>query len=316
MTRLRRWTHFAQFAAFVICGCSVRSAEVPVGVAARNVQTVHFTSASLNESRAFNLILPLDYENSPSRYPVLYLLHGYGDDNTGWSYMTNLSAYAARRELIVVMPDGSRSWYVNSAADPKAKFEDYIVKDLIGYVDSHYRTIPLRGARAIAGLSMGGYGAAFLGLKYYDKFAAVGIFSGAVGIAHSGIELPPNATPDARRRNDEMMAHFGAPGSEDRKARDPFEFAAKVPAAMMPMLYIAEGGQDFLIKQNHEFVALLAGLKIPYEYREVSPRVHAWNFWDEQIRVFLRKLDSLDGFGAGVRPPWPGGRAVRSRQGQ
>lgn len=67
----------------------------------------------------------------------------------------------------------------------------------------------------------------------------------------------------------------------------------------MPLLYIAEGGEDFLIKGNHEFVATLAKLKIPYEYREVSPRVHSWDFWDEQIQVFLEKLAHLHGFESG-----------------
>ncbi len=65
--------------------------------------------------------------------------------------MTNLSGYAARHIQIVVMPDASNSWYVNAAADPKARFEDYIVKDLIAYVDSHYRSVPLPRARASGG---------------------------------------------------------------------------------------------------------------------------------------------------------------------
>src|SRR6185312_11815551 len=240
-------------------------AGVKTGVAAKNIQTVKFQSDSLGEQRAFNILLPLDYDSSTHHYPVLYLLHGYGDDNTAWSYMTNLSAYGAEHEIIIVMPDGSKSWYVNNAANPKEKFEDYIVKDLIGYVDSHYRTLPLPRSRAVAGLSMGGYGAVFLGFHNYTKFAAIGTFSGAVG-------------------------------SEARKDRDPFALAAKVPAAEMPMIYVACGGEDFLVKQNRDFVAFLADKKIPYEYREVSPRVHSWDFWNDQIQIFLDKLDKLPGF--------------------
>ena len=93
----------------------------PAQVEARNVLTVHFFSKALNEDRAFNLILPLDYGTSTSRYPVLYLLHGYTGNNTDWSQQTNLSAYAARYRLIIVMPDGSNGWYVNSASDPKPR---------------------------------------------------------------------------------------------------------------------------------------------------------------------------------------------------
>jgi S-formylglutathione hydrolase FrmB len=298
-----------------LAGATLAAADEPAGVEARNVSTIHFFSESLNQQRAFNLILPLDYETSTSRYPVLYLLHGYTGNNTDWTQRTNLSAYAARYRLIIVMPDGSNGWYVNSATDPKAKFEDYIIKDLIPYVESHYRTIPLRRARAIAGLSMGGYGATYLGLKHHDLFAAIGAFSGALAIAHEGLPAPDHPLKEKERRNrEEIQSHFGAPGSATAKERDPFELLPKIPLAEIPMLYIAEGGEDFLIRDNHEFIAELARLKIPYEYREVSPRVHSWDFWDEQIRAFLGKLAHLEGFESpGPHEPVlpPPGLAVR-----
>jgi S-formylglutathione hydrolase FrmB len=245
----------------------------------------------------------MDYQRSTRRYPVLYLLHGLGDDHTAWSFMTNVASYASRHGIIIVMPDASRSWYVNSAADPAAKFEDSIIKDLMPYIDSHYRTIPLRRARAIAGLSMGGYGAMFLGLKHSARFAAIGAFSGALAISH-GAPLPasPNQTDEARRRSEQMMAIFGPAGSDARKDRDPFALLEKVPHGQMPSLYIACGGQDFLIQHNRDFVALLAEKKIPYEYREISPRVHSWDFWDDQIELFLNQLAHTPGF-----PMGPGG---------
>lgn len=264
------------------------AAEVKQGVAAKNVQTCRFQSEALGQERFFNILLPADYEASTRRYPVLYLLHGLGDDHTAWSFMTNLSGYAAEHEVLIVMPDAGRSFYVNSAADPKAKFEDFIVKDLVAYVDSHFRTIPLRRARAVAGLSMGGYGAAFLGLKHYRRFAAIGAFSGAVGIARSAPANPANAEAEKRTRS--LQALFGPPGSPERTGRDPFTLLEKVPPAEMPMLYIACGGQDFLLAQNRDFVELLARNKIPYEYREYSPRAHTWDFWDDQVRIFLGML--------------------------
>ena len=131
------------------------------------------------------------------------------------------------------MPDAGRSFYVNSAADPKAKFEDFIIKDLIPYVDSHFRSIPLPRARAVAGLSMGGYGAAFLGLKHYRRFAAIGSFSGAVGIARDATAANP-ANAEAERRTKELQGLFGPAGSPDRAARDPFALLEKVPPAEMP----------------------------------------------------------------------------------
>ncbi|HUI42345.1 MAG TPA: alpha/beta hydrolase family protein [Terriglobia bacterium] len=275
---------------------TLRADDSPARVEAQNVRTVSFFSQALNEQRAFNLIVPLDYDTSTSRYPVLYLLHGYTGNNTDWTQQTNLSQYAARYRLIIVMPDGSNGWYVNSATDPKQKFEDTIVRDLIPYVEAHYRTIPLRRARAIAGLSMGGYGATFLGLKHADLFCALGSFSGALGVAHGLLHPPPTASEQERKNFEEIHSHFGAAGSAAAQERDPFEIVKKVPAAEMPLLYFAEGGEDFLIKSNREFMDELASLKIPYEYREVSPREHTWDFWDEQIQVFLEKLAHLPGF--------------------
>jgi putative tributyrin esterase len=276
-------------------GGFLSAAEVKQGVPAKNIQTVKFQSDSVNEQRSFNILLPLDYETSVRRYPVLYLLHGYGDDNTAWSYMTDLSSYAAQHEIIIVMPDGSKSWFVNYANDPKSRFEDYIVKDLVGYVDSHYRSIPLPRSRAIAGLSMGGYGAVFLGLKHYDKFSAIGSFSGAIAIAR-GDHDNRNAGKD-REFQEELQMRFGPKGSPARAERDPFVLFDKVPAARMPYLYIACGGQDELVKENRDFVAMLAAKKIPYEYREVSPRIHAWDFWDDNVRIFLGLLQRRAGFG-------------------
>ena len=215
------------------------AAEVKESVVAKNITSVKFQSESLGQERAFNILLPLDYDSSTSRYPVLYLLHGYGDDNTAWSYMTNLSGYAARHELIVVMPDASNSWYVNGVADPKARFEDYIVKDIIGYVDSHYRTVPLPRARAVAGLSMGGYGAAFLGLKHHTLFTAIGTFSGALTAAH---DVPTeHDTEQVREFQQEILPVFGPPGSPEREQRDPLALVEKVPPAEMPMIYVACG---------------------------------------------------------------------------
>jgi len=271
------------------------AAEVKQGVPAKSIQTVKFQSDSVSEQRNFNILLPLDYETSVRRYPVLYLLHGYGDDNTAWSYMTDLSSYAAKHEIIIVMPDGSKSWFVNYANDPKSRFEDYIVKDLVGYVDSHYRSIPLPRSRAIAGLSMGGYGAVFLGLKHYDKFSAIGSFSGALAIAR-GDHDNRNAGKD-REFQEELEMRFGPKGSPARAERDPFVLIDKAPVAKVPYLYIACGGQDDLVKENRDFVAMLASKKIPYEYREVSPRIHSWDFWDDNVRIFLGLLQHRAGFG-------------------
>lgn len=270
------------FATF--CTFRMQAAEVKTGTVARTISTVAVHSEAMGEERKAAVLLPLDYERSTARYPVLYLLHGYGDDQSAWSYMTNLSGYAAHHNVIIVMPDGAKSFYLNSAGEPKARFEDFISKELVAYTDTHYRTIPLPRARAIAGLSMGGFGAAYLGLKYPNRYTALGSFSGALAIAH---EAPTN--PD---RLKEFTKLVGLPGSPEAKDRDPFALLEKLqPGQQLPLIYIACGGEDGLVKSNRQFVAELALRKIPYEYREISPRAHTWDFWDDQIRIFLDILE-------------------------
>ncbi len=267
-----------------IAAACTQAADVKTGTAARTISTVSIRSEAMGEERKAAVLLPLDYEHSTARYPVLYLLHGYGDDQSAWSYMTNLSGYAAHHNVIIVMPDGGKSFYLNSAGEPKARFEDFISKELVAYTDTHYRTIPLPRARAIAGLSMGGFGATYLGLKYPNCYTALGSFSGALSIAH---EAPTN--PD---RVKEFTKLVGAPGSPEAKDRDPFALLEKLqPGQQLPLIYIACGGEDGLVKGNRLFVAELAQRKIPYEYREISPRAHTWDFWDDQIRIFLDILD-------------------------
>jgi putative tributyrin esterase len=275
----------------------------------QNVKIVHFSSASIGDERTLLVILPVDYDTAVRRYPTLYLLHGYDADITGWARGTNLSAYAARHQLIIVTPDASRGWYVNSVSDQKAKFEDFIVNDVVGYVDAHFRTVPEPFARAIAGVSMGGFGAIFLGLKHHDMFAAIGSFSGALAAAH---EKPPvlaaDAPEEARKALRDYEALVGKFDSQEHKDRDPFEWAAKIPPEDVPMLFIVCGGQDGNAVPTHEFLSLLAKRRIPYEYREISPRGHDWRIWDEEIPVFLDKLDRLGGFASSLtedRPEHP-----------
>lgn len=288
-------------ASWLLAMASMAAASDLPTVFPQNVKVVHFPSTSIGDERTLLVILPPDYDTAVRRYPTLYLLHGYDADITGWARGTNLSAYAARHQLIIVTPDASRGWYVNSVSDQKAKFDDFIVKDVIGYVDAHFRTVPEPFARAIAGVSMGGFGAIFLGLKHHDTFVAIGSFSGALAAAH---EKPPALAADApeemRKAVRDYEALVGKFDSSEHKDRDPFEWAAKIPVEDVPMLFIVCGGEDGNAEPTHEFLALLAKRRIPYEYREISPRGHDWKIWDEEIPVFLDKLDRLEGFGSAL----------------
>lgn len=203
---------------------------------AENYQTVEFTASHLGgRTMKFNLILPGDYASSERRFPVLYLLHGYTGHYDDWTKLTGVANYAAEYEEIVVMPEGENGWYVNNYADRKLRWEDYVILDLIPYVDEHYRTVAARNGRAIAGLSMGGYGAMKLGLKYPQLFAAVASLSGALASAR-GAWFDAITESEIKKV---LSEDFGPVDNPARTANDPFELIRNIPAGEMPQLYLS-----------------------------------------------------------------------------
>ena len=179
------------------------------------------------------------------------------------------------------MPEGGDGWYTDSVSVPADKYESYIIQELIPEIDRKFRTIADREQRAIAGLSMGGYGALKFGLKYPDKFAVAGSFSGALDGPLRGQEhqfLPPS-----------VMSVFGPEDSQIRKDNDIFRIVRELPAGKikdLPYLYLDCGTEDWLYQANRDFADLLLKQKIPHEYRQLPGR-HDWNFWDAEAREFL-----------------------------
>lgn len=260
-------------------------------------ETVNFSPAHLGGMQVkFNIILPRDYATSERRFPVLYLLHGYTDDYSAWVTKSNLLQYARAYEEIIVMPEGGTGWYVNNQRDPKLQWEDYLTQDLIPYVDGHYRTVAAREGRAIAGLSMGGYGAMTLGLRHPDLFAAIASMSGALATAQPAFSKPITDPKLKKVLEDD----FGALDNPLRVEEDPFELIKKIPADKLPALYFSIGSSDFLLKDNLDFLELLTKLKVRFRYSEV-PGKHEWPVWDEQIRVILAMQAPI----IGAAKSWP-----------
>jgi S-formylglutathione hydrolase FrmB len=255
------------------------------GAQVASVETVQFRSNLINAALPYNVILPPDYRRSKAtRYPVLYLLHGLGGHYGDWLTRTNVADYAAQYRIIIVMPEGNDSWYVDGASG--MKYESYLLKELLPDVDKRYRTIQSRYGRAIAGLSMGGYGAIKFGLKNPSTFAFAGSMSGALA--------PATWTEDDLKNlkaiYDSLPPVFGAAGSDVRKANDIFQIVQGIsPArvAALPYFYLDSGTEDFFFEGNHRFAELLREKKIPHEYREL-PGDHSWQFWDRQVKEVLK----------------------------
>jgi putative tributyrin esterase len=252
--------------------------------AASGYQAVAFSAPHLGGMTThFDLILPVGYGQSARRYPVLYLLHGYTGNYTDWVTHCHLTDYAKAYQEIIVMPDGENSWYVNNYTQPQLQWEDYIIMDLIPYVDAHYRTIATRQGRAIAGLSMGGYGAMMLGLKHPQLFIAIASLSGALASAEPRFE---EETTEAGIKQ-ALASDFGPLDNPDRPKDDPFWLVQTITPAACPHLFLAIGSSDPLVQENRRFVRLLSSLGFRYRYYEV-PGKHEWAVWCEQIQNVLR----------------------------
>lgn len=230
-------------------------------------------------SRRMSVYTPAGYEQGKRRYPVLYLLHGMGGDEEAWpatgrvvEIMDNLIAEGKAEPMIVVMPNGCMRhlaapgyshegmWTPYMSGSMDGSFESAFPQ-LVAWVDSHYRTVNKALARAIAGLSMGGFHAMYISKEYPRMFDYVGLFSAAIF------------------RGEESLSQI---------YRD-FEAKLHKQFADSPKLYwIAIGKDDFLYEENVRFRALLDAHAYPYTYVE-SEGGHVWRNW----RVYLTQFAPL-----------------------
>ena len=214
-------------------------------------RTVRHTSTSLGSERIFSVLLPSDYADSEKRYPVVYLFHGGGQDHTAFMARRIFPPLAKMQEAIFVMPAADRN-YSAMSADAQARYNAYIASELVDYVDANYRTIALPRSRAIAGISMGGRIATMTALQHPQRFGIVGAFSAAL-------------------RGDSNEAVANAAGSAT-------------------YFYVSCGTRDSLLTASQQFVMRLAEQKLAHEYHEIPGGEHAWNVWDEELRVFFSVL--------------------------
>lgn len=254
------------------------------------LEGLHVTSEILGRDVNYAVYLPPDYAISTRRYPVVYLLHGYTDDESGWIQYGEINLAADRaiadREIppmIIVMPDGGVTWYINDIQN-KVRFEDMFVREFVPYIDATYRTRPVREFRGVAGLSMGGWGTLVYAMRHPDLFSACAAFSAAVWpdeeVAAMKQEmwvkvLGPVFGTGLTGKN-RLTPHF----CED----NPLDLAKTLPEESLKKVryYIDCGDDDFLIKGNCALHLLLMDRKIPHEFR-VRDGAHMWSYWRSGI---------------------------------
>jgi enterochelin esterase family protein len=250
-----------------------------------------FQASALGTNLAYSVYLPPGYDQEERSYLTIYLLHGYGGDHTNWVRLgdaaftaDSLIAEGAIPPVILVMPDGGNSFYVDS--DPTTgfgAFETAIAQDLVAHIDGAYRTIRTRRGRMIAGLSMGGYGAIHLALKYPERYGAAASLSGA----------HPRGEPE---RRDLFSPAFGDPFDAARwEEENPFNWISRLKESGQRLpVFLTVGDDDapWLYEGSVEFYTALREAEIPAELR-ITDGPHSWEVWDAALAktlVFLGQV--------------------------
>ena len=237
------------------------------------VDTIEVMSQAMGRPIKNVVVMPKKYFGkhvADEQYPVLYLLHGAMGCYSDWSEKTDLKPLADRYECIIVCPDGQDSWYLDSPVDPKMQFETYVSKELVEYIDSHYRTYPNRYMRAITGLSMGGHGALSLAWKHPDVFWSCGSMSGCTDIT----KYPNNW------RIKERLGEY-ADNEQLWKEHSVYQLASLLKASTLKPaqnIIIDDGLKDIFIKDNIALHDYLVEQGIDHDFT-VRPGRHSWDYW-------------------------------------
>ena len=248
-------------------------ASLAAAAARAEIQSVKVPSDVMRRDIPATVTLPKGYRDTDALRPVLYLLHGAGDNERGWCDRTPVQEMADAHGIIIVTPSVGTSWYFDSPEDRDSQFETFVASELVKFVDAHYRTIADRKARALAGNSMGGHGAMFLAVRHKDTFGAAAPMSGGMDIRASDPQVgafPENW--DLKKRLGSIQAH--------PERWNELTVINQVDSLKDGELAISIdcGTEDFFLTVNRQLHAKLAAKGVAHEYAEY-PGAHNWDYW-------------------------------------
>jgi S-formylglutathione hydrolase FrmB len=318
------------FAAISTTACSraVVATSPTTANSARGIVSIEtFHSEALDADKRVVVYVPPSYGRDPSRrFPVAYYLHGLSGSQGDWTSKGDITGAADSLfakgipEMIIVMPDGDDGWYTTwtsqlsyrACADTvrqespasycvqHQRYDDYIAKDVVRFVDTHYRTRANKEHRGIGGLSMGGYGALALALHHPDVFSAAASHSGVVAPMYVGSK--PFAEPAKFASSvPEIQAAAGSFwqrylsywGNDITRWREVDVLQAAIAlhdrGATIPALFFDCGTEDGLVDQNRALHSELNRLGITHSYAE-WPGAHTWRYWSTHVRESLAWL--------------------------
>lgn len=228
-------------------------------------------SDGMNKDVMVTVITPDSYTPA-QEYPVVYILHGYSDNHLKWTERGVVGNLVDQYDVLAVMPDGGfSSWYFDSPMMPEYRYETFVSKELIEYIDNHYSTVKNRKGRAITGNSMGGHGAMYNAIRHQDIYGSVGCLSGGVDIRPfpeswdiSNRLGTIGEYPENWEKNTIInMTHLLTPGSLN--------------------IAIDCGQQDFFYEVNCNLHRKLLEENIPHEFTS-RPGYHNWDYWMNAIK--------------------------------
>jgi S-formylglutathione hydrolase FrmB len=250
------------------------------------------SSKILGHPVAYCVLLPPSYDTEKARrYPILYLLHGLGDNEQmlihsgGFNLIQDLWERHQLGDFLIVTPDGGSSFYINSR-DGRLRYEDFFLREFLPQIEKRYRAQSGRASRGIAGISMGGYGALHLGFRHPELFASVGSHSAALFE-----KLPTVEIPDSRQtaRSRILGNVFGSPlDPVFWKQNDPLVIARTASLAGLHIYFDCGSEDDFGFEDGAAALdKVLSSRHIPHEFH-LYPGGHNWVYVAEHLPALLQ----------------------------
>lgn len=274
----------------IICFCLLSSiiSFSLMGQTGKVFDNLSLKSSILNMERKYSVYLPPDYETSNRSYPVLYLLHGAGDDQTGWVQFGEVKHIADKAikegkstSMIIVMPDantGRRGYFNTLRGD--FQYEDFFFKEFIPFIEKTYRIRAEKQYRAIAGLSMGGGGTTMYALHHPELFSSACPLSASVRRRTAGRSIRPADTVGIQL-SDEQIDNYN-------KQHDAVYLVENMSEEQKTQVrwYIDCGDDDFLSEANSLLHIAMLQKEIPHEFR-MRDGAHNWTYWREALPEVL-----------------------------
>ena len=275
----------------LLMGCLGCLLLTPAAQATGRAECVSLPSKILEHAVPYCVLLPPSYDAEKTRrYPILYLLHGLGDNEEflvhsgGMNLVEDLWEQHQLGELLIVTPAGGVSFYINSH-DGKRRYEDFFLQEFMPGVEKRYRAQAGRGSRGIAGISMGGYGALHIAFQHPQLFAAVGAHSAAL------IEKLPNITTENSRQMSQLRVlgpAFGSPfDSAFWNQNDPVKIARAANLSGLKIYFDCGSEDDYGFELGAGTLdKLLSSRHIAHEFH-LYPGGHDWIYFAAHLPALL-----------------------------